>query len=278
MAHSDKIACGKVLVVSVRNADTVKDVKEKYAQSTGASKDDIHISFRENILQDSDPLHKYGIPSGQLSLVSLGQKELLYRADDFGVESMDQVKPICLAARTTKSDDSETITVISSRSKDPDLSFKTIRLSCGSHPYSSSEKNYAGFILYGLQVEGKMLQDWQLNGRHCKSAYLVVQGTDSDEVKKYKKEAPGQVHGAVYWNIFGKGTDVSKAIGEGFALQDGKYKWNSITFNANSDSYHDGKREISRVAKKCVRKILDDWQHNSSLGKTYSVKELLSQD
>lgn len=278
MADSGKTACGKALVISVRNADTVEDMKVKYALATGVSKNDIHISFREDILQDDDPLHKYGIPSGQLTLVSLGQREHLYRADDFGVEGMGQImKPICLAAATTESYDSETITVTSSRSKDPDISFSTIRLSCESHLYESG-KNFAGFILYGLEVEGKVLQDWRLNGKHCKSAYFVVQSTDSDEVKRFIGRAPGQVHGAVYWNVFGEGAVVSNAIGEGFALKGRKYKWNSVTFNANSDSYHDGRRVISRLAKKCVRKILDDWQLNSSLGKTYTVKQLLSQD
>ena len=171
--------------------------------------------------------------------------------------------------------DSETI-VVKSRSlaDSPDLTFKTIRLSCESHPYRPG-RNYGGFILYGLESDGTVLQDWWLNGKHCKSAYLVIQDTGSEEVKRYIGKAPGQVHGAVYWNVFGKGADVEKAIGEGFSLKDNGYEWNSKTFNAKSDLYHDGKRNISNVMKMCVQQIWEDWRRKSAVGMTYSVKELL---
>ena len=172
-------------------------------------------------------------------------------------------------------DESQSIVIRPSASGFPVLSFQTIRLSCESHPYSSG-RSYAGFILYGLQSDGEVLEEWWLNGKHCKNAYLVIQDTDSEAVKRYMAAgAPGMVHGAVYWNVFGEGADVTKAIGEGFSLLNGAYKWNSYTFNANSDTYHDGQRVISSQMKECVGKILDDWRCNSSLGKTYRVKELL---
>ncbi len=159
------------------------------------------------------------------------------------------------------------------------LEFRTIRLSCESHQYDPrKEHKYAGFILYGWENDcGEVLEDWHLNGKHCKSAYLVIQGSDSPDVKRYIGPAPGQVHGAVYWNVFGKGSVVSRAVGEGFALVKGEYKWNSVTFNANSDAYHDGRREISALAKKCVKQIEDDWKCicGPCAGKTYYVKKLL---
>ena len=86
------------------------------------------------------------------------------------------------------------------------------------------------------------------------------------------------VHGAVYWNVFGEGADVTRAVGEGFAYVNGECKWNSYTFNANSDAYHDGKRGISDLAKKCVSRIINDWRQTSQVGKTYSVKDLLHSD
>ena len=181
------------------------------------------------------------------------------------------------AAKTEWEDESQSVVVGPSASGFPVLSFQTIRLSCESHPYSSG-RNYAGFILYGLrESDGEVLEEWWLNGKHCKNAYLVIQDTGSEEVKRcIAAGAPGMVHGAVYWNVFGEGADVEKAVGEGFSLLNGTYKWNSYTFNDNrSDTYHDGQNVISSMMEECVRKILDDWRCNSSLGKTYRVKELL---
>ena len=169
----------------------------------------------------------------------------------------------------------------------PDITFNTICLSSESHAFSEKESRYAGFILYAWTDDNGVVKDvWQLNGKHCKSAYFVIQGTDSPEVKQYRgsDKAPGQVHGAVYWNVFGEDEDVKKAVGEGFSFVDGEYKWNSTTFNANSDAYHDGIRKISHLAEKCVTRIVKDWKRisvrgqTSWRGKTYSVKGLLSSD
>ena len=33
-----------------------------------------------------------------------------------------------------------------------------------------------------------------------------------------KKAGLGQIHGAVYWNMFGKGQDPGRAVGEGFSV------------------------------------------------------------
>ena len=267
-----EIASGKALVLSVRKADTVRDLKRRYAQQAGIPEHAMHITFREGVMDDDDPLHKHGIESGQLSLVFLNPES------EHDTEETDSAQLYILAAAAT-SYDGETITIESDKSDYRDLSFGTIRLSCESDPCTSSAKNYAGFILYGCRdnEKGEMKDDWYLNGKHCKSAYLVVQDTDSPGVQACMKAgAPGMVHGAVYWNVFGRGRDVKKAVGEGFSLMNGTYKWNSYTFNANSDAYHDKRKEISGLAKRCVRNILDDWQRTSALGKTYIVKDLLA--
>ena len=69
------------------------------------------------------------------------------------------------------------------------------------------------------------------------------------------------------------GEDPCKAVGEGFSLRSRMY---FLTFNANSDAYHDGKKQMVVLTAKCVRRILDDWKQHSACGKTYKVKELLS--
>ncbi len=225
--------------------------------------------YCEEDLHNDHHIHKYGIPPGDLHLVSLGQ----------GQHPTTKKKVVILAAATTKHPKHVDRIIVESHRKPKyqNLEFQTIRLSCESHQYEPG-KNYAGFILYGWENDsGDVLEDWHLNGKHCKSAYLVIQGSDSPDVKRYIGPAPGQVHGAVYWNVFGKGAVASRAVGEGFALVNGEYKWNSWTFNANSDAYHDGSREISALAKKCVKQIEDDWKCicGPCAGKTYYVKKLL---
>ena len=268
MAYTDDGMC---LTVSVSDTDTVQHVKEKYAKHAGCSPEDIHITYSEiDLHHDHHHMQKHGIAPGDLHLVSLGQGQHPITGEDV----------VILAAVTTKHSPRVDCITVASHDKPthPDLVIQTIRLSCESHRYDpSKEHNYAGFILYAWENEhGEVLEDWRLNGKHCKSAYLVIQGTDSPDVKRYTGKAPGQVHGAVYWNVFGKGADVSKAVGEGFAIVNEKYKWNSLTFNAKGDAYHAKKREISALAQKCVKQIEDDWKRTSPVGKTYSVEKLLS--
>ena len=268
MSYTDDGMC---LTVSVSGTDTVQQVKEKYAKHAGCSPEDIHITYCEIDLHNDHHIHKYGISPGELHLVSLGQ----------GQHPTTKKKVVILAAATTKHPKRVDRIIVTSKDKPthPDLEFQTIRLSCESHQYDpSKEHNYAGFILYAWENDcGKVLEDWHLNGKHCKSAYLVIQGTDSPDVKRYTGKAPGQVHGAVYWNVFGEGADVDRAVGEGFAIKNEEYRWNSVTFNAKHDAYHDTRREISALAKKCVKQIEDDWKCicEPCAGKTYSVEELL---
>lgn len=192
--------------------------------------------------------------------------------------------PVPAAAKLTvpvpsnEGEEDEAILVVSAEK--PDITFETIYFSSHSHVFSrEGARRYAGFILYAWTDphNGDVKDEWELNGIQCKSAYLVIQDTDSHSVKRYVKPAPGRVHGAVYWNVFGEGADVKMAVGEGFSIMNGELKWNSITFNANEDTYHDGQKKISNLAEKCVSKIINDWMEMDPIvEKTYSVKELLS--
>ena len=162
----------------------------------------------------------------------------------------------------------------------PHLTIETILLSEESHAYEDG-KNYAGFILYGLMSDEGVKRKWSLNGKDCQSGYLVIQDTGTEEIKRHKREpAPGQVHGAVYWNVFGKGADVKKAIGEGFSWFEGHFIGNSYSFNAELETprpiYHDGQKEISDKMGECLQKILCDWRSSPScIGKTYNVKKIV---
>ena len=139
----------------------------------------------------------------------------------------------------------------------PQIPVTTLHLSCASDVYDGTSKNYAGFVLYSHNGQ----TSWTLNGKKCKSGYIVIQDTDSSNVQRYRAAgSPGVVHGAVYRNVFGE--DIGKStVGEGFAVMDGEMKWNSYTFNAPRDSvYHDHCKDISQVARDNIEKVLQEWK------------------
>ena len=270
------MASFKRAVVSVGASERVEDVVRKYKQQTEASEEH-RIVFRGRILESDKLLSHYNIDSGDLHLFPLGNDSGIHPTT--GGWSLDRFpsSPRILAARARTNPEGDTIFIDhSSGRQDKRISFTSIRLSCESHPYVAGDP-YAGFILYAYRKSGgDAITDWRLNGKHCKSAYLVIQNTTSADVKRYIGSAPGMIHGAVYWNVFGKGESPYLAVGEGFAFRKGNEEWNSGVFNANEgDGYHDNDRHISAAAVKCVTNIIWDWQKNSVLGKTYRVKDLL---
>ena len=282
MAHLS----GRHVCLPVKDSDKVKDVMQKHSRHTGAVQDR-SVIFRGKVLDTETSLGGYGIESANLHFVSLGQSGIALGESD--IWPLTPFPGICLSVFPEKVFDSQdgsvcAIKIIPKKNKDyPIIKFETIRLSCESHQYVKGNP-YAGFILYAFRPEKNehVLQDWRLNEKHCKSAYFVVQNTNSQTVLRYRDKAPGLVHGAVYWNVFGEGADPSMAVGEGFSLQsEGCFfttevlKWHSRVFNINGDSYHDGRNNVSDLTKKCVEGIMKKWMQTSQTGRTYSVKELL---
>ena len=48
------------------------------------------------------------------------------------------------------------------------------------------KKKEKGFILYAwIDEEGRVHDRWMLKGKHCKNAYMVIQGTSSGDMKRY---------------------------------------------------------------------------------------------
>ena len=157
----------------------------------------------------------------------------------------------------------------------------TMHISCQSDTYYP-DHNYAGVIIY--QYDGK--SKWRTaNNTHCKSGYIVIQDTDSQNVKKWIGKKPGQIHGAVYRNAFGESVSEGNVVGEGFALKEGeckvqKFEINSGVFNNPKNSiYHDHRRRMHELSEHCVGKIVEYWKTAgpSWLGRqrNFQVKELL---
>jgi hypothetical protein len=155
-----------------------------------------------------------------------------------------------------------------------EFTFKTMRLSCQSDTYQKGHR-YGGAIIY--LYNGK--SDWRTaNNTHCKSGYIVIQDTDSENVTKWKGKEPGQVHGAVYRNAFGESVKNAKVVGEGFAFRE-KFEMVSGVFNNPSGSeFHDSRIRMNEASVHCVRKIvMDYWKDGGSscVGRNFEVKELL---
>ena len=148
-----------------------------------------------------------------------------------------------------------------------------------------SKLKYAGIIIYQRNGESERTT---ANNTHCKTGYIVIQDTDSENVDEFKSKEPGVVHGAVYRNAFGESVDEVEVVGEGFSIQNGvqtlgllvEFNNRSKVFNrpANSE-WHDRKKNMHPVSEHCVRKVVNHWMTAgasfTSKKKNFKVKELM---
>ena len=159
------------------------------------------------------------------------------------------------------------------------IDVETMHISCKSDTYKSGH-NYGGIIIY--QYNGK--SEWRTaNNTHCKSGYIVIQDTDSENVKQWIKE-PGKVHGAVFRNAFGESVTKANVVGEGFAVRNGesnveKFEINSSVFNNPKYSiHHDHRRRMHELSEHCVGKIVEYWKTAGPRWvrqRNFEVKQLL---
>ena len=153
-------------------------------------------------------------------------------------------------------DEEEECFVVRSTNLDVPIRFKSFRLSCRSHVYTP-DCNYAGIVLYAYEGQ----TEWWLNGQHCKSGYTIILDTEILEELSLGEEWPeteGVVHGMVFYYLFRR--EIGRSVGEGFAIMNGVVKWNSTTFNARNDGYHDGERIISKSGMKMLDRLIQVWR------------------
>ncbi len=122
--------------------------------------------------------------------------------------------------------------------------------------------------------------DWRTaNNTHCKSGYIVIQDTDSENVRQWKTDEPGVVHGAVYRNAFGESVNDAEVVGEGFALRNGKFEMCSGVFNNPPGSaFHDHRRRMHELSEHCIRKVVEYWKTAGTCWvreRNFEVKQLL---
>ena len=161
----------------------------------------------------------------------------------------------------------------------PSFTVKTLHISCKSDTYRASEHKYGGIIMYARNSE----TDWYTaNGTHCKSGYVVIMRTDTEEFEEKQKKwgERGRVHGTIYRIAFGESCDDRNVtiVGEGFGIIDGKFKTTSGAFNpSHGDDYHHKTVYMHPDSARYVEALVDIWKRaglNFPAEQNYSVRRL----
>ena len=170
---------------------------------------------------------------------------------------------------------------------------KSLRISCRSDKYIPAT-NYVGIILYAFKKEGIWTSDWVLNGKHCKTGYILIK--QERNLHKIMQESAAGItrHMALFKWFFnelpnentlgagfsiqkkdspksGKKLDISKEI-DGFEVDYDHYKLyvNSRSFNTansaknkndlSSDVFHDNKKYMHQLEQKWIAIAVDRWK------------------
>lgn len=190
----------------------------------------------------------------------------------------------------------EHFTVLPPSGNERRFEVRTIHISCKSTPYSESRHKYGGIIIYGRNGS----DDWYTaNGTHCKSGYVVIMQTDTEEFQELQKKwpnEPGKVHGIIYRKAFGESFNKVSVVGEGFGIIDGELKTISNTFHPYLEDKHHShpdkdpssdncervdSLEMHPESKKGVEKVVEWWKKAGSNfleRQNHAVKSLVSPD
>ncbi|XP_068752140.1 uncharacterized protein [Montipora capricornis] len=194
-------------------------------------------------------------------------------------EMLDGQIRVYALANVRPSGEGSSFDVYSNHGGGPSLTVKTLHISCKSDMYRGSEHKYGGIIIYARNNETDW--DWYTANRtHCKSGYVVIMRTDSEEFqeRQNKWHERGRAHGTIYRIAFGESCDDGTVIGEGFGIMDGKFETKSGAFNtAHGDDYHDDTVYIHPDSARYVKALVNIWKRagpNFPAKQNYSVKEL----
>jgi hypothetical protein len=144
----------------------------------------------------------------------------------------------------------------------PVIKITSVHISCSSDSYDPNE-NMAGLIVYSFDNQ----QKFELNGHRCQTGYILIKAIKNIQ---HVKSSQGIVHGSLFKWFFGIEPD-NRFVGAGFALHDKKFKFNSGTFNARDDDYHDDCNAMSQHETSLITHVLkelyvnDKWKQNQTL-------------
>ena len=130
-------------------------------------------------------------------------------------------------------------------------------MSCQSDPISNEVM--IGIVIYRYNNKTK----WELNGKSCRTGYAFV--VNVDKLANIETER-GSNHSKAWKCLFGSDMEDEEhweIVGSGFALEDGRYKYNSGTFNEGKytkDHFHDGNVAMNKLEQTAIRHALDNWK------------------
>eukprot|EP01084_Bolivina_argentea_P073672 133670_1 len=165
-------------------------------------------------------------------------------------------------------DNTITITRYDNKKIDNPIKLNSIHVSCRSD--TMQRQDMAGVILYSYDNK----TDWRLNHVHCKSGYIILKSWD--KIKNIENNQ-GIVHGKCYKSVFDRDIEADKVVGGGFAFRNGKWKFNSYTFN-DKDKRKGFRMEYSETEEKQIKEEtkMEDEIHenkNDSLPEKDSAEE-----
>ena len=178
-------------------------------------------------------------------------------------------------------EDDDTIIFNSSNPNNPPIVIKDIHIKSFSDIFDP-KKDYVGFIVY---LCGKK-NDFELGGVHCKTGDIFIK--ESDWIQDTVRERNGRgkyMHGRLFYSIFGRWKKKKQEfIGGGFSYHDGKWKFNSGTFNTmnsgnNNDTYHNSDRKLAKAEKELLENVImslyenHEWMKRSA-DERVSLREL----
>lgn len=149
----------------------------------------------------------------------------------------------------------------------PVIKIETVHISCSSDPYDANE-DMAGMLVYSFNDQ----QQFELNGHRCRTGYVLMKNTKNIS---HIPSDQGIVHGSLFKWFYGIEPD-NRFIGAGFAIRKGIYLFNSYTFNARDDDYHDENRAMAQSEIHLIKYTLEKlfvtgvWQSNP----TMAVKDM----
>eukprot|EP01084_Bolivina_argentea_P320623 556325_1 len=159
-------------------------------------------------------------------------------------------EPLCTAIADIQYDDLLKKIVIGDDSYLTPIDIKSYHVSCQSDKINGD--NMGGVVLYSYDNQN----DWILNNIHCKSGYIILKLYDN--IKDIQSNY-GILHGACYKSVFKQEID-DKVVGGGFAFYNGKWKFNSGTFNYRATQYHDDQKAMHPLEQKCIEAAIENWK------------------
>eukprot|EP01084_Bolivina_argentea_P057692 105397_1 len=145
---------------------------------------------------------------------------------------------------------------------DATIKISSFHVSCKSDKIDG--QNMAGVVLYAYNNK----TDWNLNGVHCKSGYIILKS--SDKIKHIDSKQ-GQVHGKCYKSVFKQDIN-KKAVGGGFAFVGKEWKFNSYSFNVASN-YHDDKKAMHPLEQQCILAAIENWRKGIQNTKCLDIRK-----